>query len=579
MNVRRILEVAQGKAPADLVLKNAILANVFTLEYEAADVAVQDGRIAGVGKGYVGRCEEDLSGMILTPGFFDAHCHVESTLLTPAPFSELAIVHGTTAVAADPHEIANTCGLPGVEFMWRESLECPVDMFFAAPSCVPASDFETPCETLDASGIGEMFDRGWCDSLGEVMNFPAVIQGDAEVWGKLQASRGYVKSGHAPGLMGKPLCAYLMSGCDSDHETVDFEEGLEKLRKGMWLMIREGATAHNLEALAPLILENETRSSRCMFVSDDLTAAYLRKRGHMDEKIRLAAGLGISPLTALRMSTLNPAMYFGYRERGAIAPGYMADIVAVEDLEGCRVRHVWKNGRHVVKNGLFACDPVPRASFTTRSSCLKGIPLPPEDAFRIPVGKAPEFRVIGLKQDQIVTEHLTMRPTVRHGCIMPDPGRDLAMLCVLEKNQATGRLALGFVKGLGLHSGALGSSVAHDAHNFIVAGMDIASIRTALSHLIETGGGLVACLNQEALASLPLPVGGLMNPGQADEVISGLDRVEEKAAFLGASIDHPFMAMSFLCLSVIPELKLTDKGYVDLSRGGLQTLSVGEGSR
>ncbi len=287
--------MSPGEKPLQILY--ARLANVFTLEHEITDVAIQDGMIAGTGERYVGRDDEDLSDKILVPGFFDAHCHIESTLLTPAPFSELAVVHGTTAVAADPHEIANTCGLAGVEFMWRESLNCPMDMFFAAPSCVPASTFETPYEILDASAIAQIFDHGWCDSLGEVMNYHAVISGDLGVWGKILSSRGYVKSGHAPGLTGKDLCAYSSRGCDSDHEAVTLEEGREKLRKGMWLMIREGATAHNLKVLPPLIRENEARSSRCMFVSDDLTASYRKKRGHMDEKIRLAVQSGISPLT------------------------------------------------------------------------------------------------------------------------------------------------------------------------------------------------------------------------------------------------------------------------------------------
>ncbi|MFP4482554.1 MAG: adenine deaminase [Thermovirgaceae bacterium] len=577
--VKHFLDVAQGKAPADLVLKGAKLANVFSLEYEKADVAIQDGKIAGIGTGYRGKHEEDLSGTLLVPGFFDAHCHIESTLLTPAPFSELAALHGTTAIAADPHEIANTCGLAGVDFMWRESLECPLDMFFTAPSCVPASSFETPYEPLDASAIVEMFDRGWCKSLGEVMNYPAVIEGDPQVWQKIFASRTYIKSGHAPGLVGKALCAYVSSGCDSDHETVTLEEGREKLKRGMWLMIREGATEHNLETLAPLILENETRSSRCMFVSDDLTAAYLKKRGHMDEKIRLAARSGISPLTALRMTTLTPAAYFGYRNRGALAPGYVADIVSVDNLESCRVRHVWKSGRPVVIDGRLTKGPIPRTDFGTLSFRRKRISLPPEGSFRIQAKAGQDIRVIGLKPGQVVTDHLAMKPSVRDGCLCADPSRDLAMLCVLEKNQGTGRLAIGFVKGLGLRQGALGSSFAHDAHNFIVAGMDTTSIRTALSFLIETGGGLAACRNEKVLASLPLPVGGLMNPGQADEVISGLDHVEKAASGLGTTLEHPFMAMSFLCLSVIPDLKLTDRGYVDLVRGGLQSLFVDSASR
>lgn len=406
------------------------------------------------------------------------------------------------------------------------------------------------------------------------MNYPAVISGDPEVWGKILSSRGYVKSGHAPGLTGKDLCAYASSGCDSDHEAVTLEEGREKLRRGMWLMIREGTTAHNLETLAPLIREKEALSSRCMLLSDDLTASYLKKHGHMDEKIRLAVQSGISPLTALRMTMLTPANYFGYRRRGALAPGFMADIVSVDDLEGCQVRRVWKEGRPVASDGHLIGSSVPRTVFSLSSISRKKVTLPPEDNFRISASPGQNMRVIGLKPGLVVTEHLILKPPIDKGYLRPDPSRDLAMLCVLEKNKGTGRLAIGFVKGLGLRSGALASSVAHDAHNFVVAGMDVQSIRTALSWLISTGGGLAACRNEKVLASLPLSVGGLMNAGNADQVITGLNDVEEAAINLGTNIEHRFMAMSFLCLSVIPELKLTDQGYFDLSSGGLQSLFV-----
>ena len=570
MNVSDFLAVARGEKNADCVLRGARVANVFTLEYEEADVAVYAGRIAGVGKGYEGREEEDLSGMVLVPGFIDGHCHIESTMLTPAGFAELAAVRGTSTAAADPHEIANTCGMAGVEFMWRESLNCPVDLFFTAPSCVPASSFETPFEALDAGAIEEMFALGWCDSLGEVMNYPGVIGGDPALWAKLYASGSRVRSGHAPGLTGKDLCAYLLSGCDSDHESFTAEEGLEKLRRGMWLMIREGATEHNLEELAFLVKENEARSGRCMMVSDDLTARYLRDRGHMDEKIRLAVKLGISPLAALRMVTLSPAEYFGYRDRGAIAPGRLADLGAVDSLENCSVSRVWKRGRLVVRNGCLVSGSLPRAA-APKASPGK-ISVPEEKAFDLLVPEGAKIRVVGLRRGQVVTDHLVMEPSIVDGKAVADPSRDLCYLAVLEKNRGTGRLALGFVHGLGLKEGAIGSSVAHDAHNFVVAGVDIPSVRKAFEFLVSEGGGIVAVRGLEVPASLSLPVGGLMNPSEANDVIAGLEEAEKAAARLGTNVDHPFMAMSFLSLSVIPELKLTDQGYVDLGRGGIQSL-------
>jgi len=573
LNVDAYLAVARGDREADLVLRGARVANVFTLEYEETDVAVYGGRIAGVGAGYRGMVEEDLSGLVLAPGFLDGHCHVESTMLTPAGFSELTAVRGTTGVAADPHEIANTCGMAGVEYMWRESLDCPIDLLFSAPSCVPASSFESPLEPLDACAMLEMFDRGLCSSLGEVMNYPGVIVGDPAVWAKLYASGRRPRSGHAPGLTGRDLCAYLLSGCDSDHESFTLEEGREKLRRGMWLMIREGATEKNLRELAPLVVENEARSSRCMMVSDDLSARYLRDCGHMDEKLRRAVECGISPLAALRMITLSPADYFGWRDRGAVAPGRLADLVAVDSLETCRVRRVWKRGKLIAEDGRLLGGPVPRSAPPAVSTST--LPAPSERDFRILVPQGMKIRVIGLKRDQVVTEHLVLPPTIRDGLAVTDPGRDLAWLAVMEKNRGTGRMAVGFVQGLGLKEGAICSSVAHDAHNYIVAGMDARSMRRAFALLIELGGGIGAVRGDDVLASLSLPVGGLMNASPADGVITGFEEVERAAGILGTELEHPYMALSFLSLSVIPELKLTDQGYVDLGRGGIQSLFVG----
>lgn len=566
MHTGEFLAVARGDRPADLVLRGARVANVFTLEYEEAEVAIYRGRIAGVGKGYGGLAEEDLTGMVLVPGFIDGHCHIESTMLTPAAFSELAVLRGTTSAAPDPHEIANTCGMAGVEYMWREGLGCPVDLFFTAPSCVPASAFETPFEELDASAVAEMFARNWCGSLGEVMNYPGVTGGDPALWAKLHASEGRVKSGHAPGLTGRELCAYLLSGCDSDHESFTLEEGLDKLRRGMMLMIREGATEHNLAELAPLVRENGARSSRCMMVSDDLTARYLRDRGHMDEKIRLAIQEGISPLVALRMVTLTPADYFGWKDRGAVAPGRIADMAAVDGLESCSVKKVWKRGRLVVSGGRLADGPVPRAAAPSAGPAR--VAVPGAEAFRLPAQAGARVRVVGARPGQVVTDHLVMEAAVRDGAAVADISRDICYLAVLEKNQGTGRLAVGFVKGLGLREGALGSSVAHDAHNFVAAGADIQSLITVFKHLAGRGGGVAAARGDKILAALDLPVGGLMSQGSADDVIRGLERTEAVAGELGCPLEHAFMTMSFLSLSVIPELKLTDQGYVDLGRGG-----------
>ncbi|HPD97076.1 MAG TPA: adenine deaminase [Synergistales bacterium] len=572
MSVPSLLAVSRGDIPAELVLKGALVANVLSMELEEADVAIHEGRIAGVGKGYEGKQNLDLSGMTLAPGFFDAHCHIESTMLVPSSFAGLVAARGTSAVAADPHEIANTCGMAGIEYMFLDAMNCPVDFFYTAPSCVPASSFETPLEPLGAEMVSEMFSRGWCHSLGEVMNFPAVIAGGEDIWRKITAASGRVKNGHAPGLTGRNLCAYLVSGCDSDHECTLASEALEKLRRGMWLMIREGATEKNLEELAPLIREDERRASRCMLVSDDLTASYIRDRGHMDEKVRLAVACGISPLSALRMVTLSPATYFGLRDRGAIAPGYLADIVAVDDIESCRVRRVWKNGRSVATYGNLErpCG----GTEITDAIRVSGADLtsPKPEDLGIPVKSGNRIRVIGVLPGQVITEHRVMEPRIISGKATADPSRDVALMAVMEKNRGTGRLSQGFVQGLGLKEGAIGSSVAHDAHNFVVAGMDELSISTAFRKLVSSGGGLVAARGTEVTAFLSLPAGGLMNPGRPDEVIESLKNLEMAASELGTTIENPFMTMSFLCLSVIPELKLTDSGYVDFSRGGAQEI-------
>jgi len=565
-----LLAASRGDIPADLVLKGARIANVMSMEYEEADVAIHKGRIAGVGKGYEGKEHLDVSGLILAPGFFDAHCHVESTMLPPSSFAGLVAARGTSAVAADPHEIANTSGMDGIEYMFRDGADTPVDFFYTAPSCVPASSFETPLEALGADKVAEMYSNGWCQSLGEVMNFPAVIAGDKDMWDKIRASEGRVKNGHAPGVTGFDLCAYLASGCDSDHECVVAAEALEKLRRGMWLMIREGATEKNLEELACIVRDDERRACRCMLVSDDLTAAYIRDKGHMDEKIRLAVACGISPLTALRMVTLSPANYFGFRDRGAIAPGYVADIAAVENLESCRVKRVWKNGKLAATDGTLTtnCKKTPITDSVRVSSF--NLRAPGHGDLKIPVSEGDKVRAIGVVPEQATTEHRIIEPKIVSGSAAADPARDIAMLAVMEKNRGTGRLSLGFVQGLGLKEGAIGSSVAHDAHNYVVAGMDEQSIRTAFQKLISEGGGLVAAKGDQVEAFLLLPIGGLMSPEDPDEVIRGLKAVESSAAELGSTIENPFMTMSFLCLSVIPELKLTDSGYVDFTRGGAQ---------
>ena len=558
---------ARGDRPAELLIRNARIANVFSLEYEQADVAVAQGMIVGVGSGYEGLETVDAAGKVLIPGMIDGHIHIESSLLTPARFAAAVVPRGTAAVMADPHEIANVWGTAGIIAMWRNARELPLNFFWGAPSCVPASDFETCREPLSAEDLTRLFTDGICQHLGEMMNFPAVIGGDEAVWAKLAAAGDRPLTAHSPGLRGRELCAYLLSGCLADHETTRYEEGLEKLRRGGWVMLRAGAAANDLPALAPLVAENPARSSRCMTVSDDLTPTALAADGHMDAKLCAMIRLGIDPLTALRMITLSPAEYFKLPRRGGIAPGWLADMALVDSLESCQVEKVWKNGRLVAQNGQLCTtiDPdFPSAEISPPSPVSAA-------AIQIEMPRDKEqIRVIGWRSGSLLTESLSLAPTVENNRVVADPGRDIAKLVVQERNRNMGRVAVGLVQGLGMKYGALGASVAHDAHPFIVAGADDPSILLALTWLRGNGGGLVACCQDRILAALPLPIAGLMSDKPLPEVAAALREVDSAALKLGITGVHPCMALSFLSLSVIPSLKLTDWGYVDLGQGGIQ---------
>lgn len=564
MNLDEILSCARGDLESDLVIKNVWVPNVFTFEITQKDVALYKDTIVGVGKDYQGKTAIDGRGKYLVPGFIDGHCHIESTMLTPEGFAELVVPRGTTSVFADPHEIANTSGMSGMEYMDRASSNLPLDIYLNAPSCVPASSFETPFETLDGAAIEKMFRKAWCFGLGEMMNYPGVLKGDKDVWAKILASHDQVRTGHAPGLRGKDLCAYLMSRCASDHESVTLEEALEKLSLGMWVMIREGAEEHNLKDLAPLVAQDERRSSRVMMVSDDLTVSYIFKKGHMDEKIRMAQGFGISPVCSIRMATLSPADYFGLKDLGAIAPGYRGDMVLLDSLEDCKVSMVFKDGVLVAEGGKLLKNIQRQREYPSPS---KDIKLPKAEDLAIKAS-GEKIRVIGIKKGQVVTEHRILEPTLKGSEAVSDPSRDLAKMVVVDRNQNSGRLGLGFVQGMSLKRGAIGSSVAHDAHNFLAIGTNDEDMVAALEKLRSMGGGLTAVLDGRILGSLGLPVGGLMSDKNPKDLASEYDELEKAVRELGCPLEHPFMAASFLSLSVIPSLKLTDQGYVDLSEGG-----------
>ena len=565
--MNKLAAVARGDVPADVVIKNAKIANVYTLEYENADVAIYSGKIAGIGKDYNGLVNFDAKGKVLIPGMIDGHAHIESTMMTPPAFAYAVALRGTSTVMADPHEISNALGMNGLEYMFKASQGLPIDIFYGAPSCVPASDFETPYEELDMIAIKNMFDKNYTQHLGEMMNYPAVIAGDPEAWGKILAAGNVPLTGHAPGVSGKNLNAYLSAGISSDHECVDPAEAREKLARGMWIQIREGASFPNLKTLLPIVNENILNASRCMIVSDDLTARYILEKGHMDEKMRIMINEGLNPFVALRMVTLTPAEYFRLWDRGAISPGKIADFSLLsKDVidEDFRVEYVLKNGRQIVRdNEVYHASDF---EYLAPAIKIKVKKIPSQEQIKIK-HESDLINVIEVSEGNVITKTLQLAPKVKDGFVVPDVENDISKIIVLERHRDTGKFGAGFVKGLGITHGAVGSSVAHDAHNFVVAGADDESIITALKGLAEIGGGLVIADGNKIKASFALPVGGLMSYLEPEKIASELTKMENEAQKLGVKIHHPFMVLSFLCLSVIPELRITDQGYCDIRKG------------
>ena len=565
--MKHLLPYALGQKPADIVIKNVTICNVFSLEYELADVAICGETIVGVGPSYTGETTIDGSGKVLLPGFIDGHIHIESSQMTPARFAEAVLPHGTTAIMADPHEIANVAGVAGILAMNEAAQELPLDIYLGAPACVPASSFETCYQPISADDLSPLFRNNTCHHLGEVMDFPAVISGEDQIWDKIKAATGLTLTAHAPGLSGPALCAYLLSGCDGDHETNSYQEGLEKLRRGMWLMARDGTMEDNLTALVPLLLENPARASRCMVVSDDISAKSIMEQGHMDAKLRHLIQAGLDPLIALRLVTLSPAEFFKLPRVGGIAPGWKADLVLADSLTSCRIDKVWKNGELVVDNGSLV-NPIPSYLFANLPQA-KLAPLAPEDIL-VPK-QSGLMRAIG-DPYSLTTKTCVVDPPLAGELVVASPARDIAKMVVRGRHHTPSRVGVGFVCGLGLREGAIGSSVAHDAHNFSAVGADDQSILTALEWLRKNGGGLVVAIGDKIIQGLPLPVAGLMSDKSAEEVASGLNALESAARNLGLGGRSPHMALSFLSLSVIPELKLTDQGYVDITGGGHQNL-------
>jgi len=577
MDCARLIEVAAGRRPADLLIRGARVVDVFGQRVTSGDVALFEGYIVGISSCYEAKTVYDAAGRYLAPGFIDAHIHLESSALLPAEFARAAAPHGTALCVCDPHEIANVLGLQGILLMAELSRSLPVDFRFSLPSCVPASPLETSGAELAAADLAELAGEPWVAGLGEVMNFPGVVAADPGLLAKLEVVPGMPRDGHAPGLTGKALAAYLACGISSDHECTTADEAEEKLSAGCHIMIREGSTARNLAALAPLI--RPALLPRLMLVSDDLGPDELLADGHLDRILRRARALGADSLALLRLVTLNPALYFGLARRGAVAPGYCADLCLLDDLEGFRVSATWKAGRLTSEGGELLPDALAGAAAgdLKPENTMRLAPVTPED-FRVP-HRAGKARVIEIVPGQIVTGQGAEALPERAGAASADPARDILKLAVIERHGRSGgggrpdidpnigpNIGLGFVRGLGLARGAVASTVAHDSHNLIVAGSNDADMALAANALRECGGGQVVVAEGKVLARLALPVAGLLSLESAAAVASGERALRQAARELGCPLASPFMALSFLALPVIPALKLTDRGLVDVGR-------------
>jgi adenine deaminase len=572
MNLSNFLPIARGDELADLALRNGRVINVFTGEIIETDVAIAGDCIVGLGSDYKAKQEIDLGGRYVCPGLIDTHVHIESSMVTPPQFARAVIPRGTTTVVTDPHEIANVAGADGIRYMLAASEGLPLTVYVNLPSCVPATSMGTAGAELNAGDLLGLADVRRVIGLAEFMNVPGAVLGLPGAVEKLAVFQGRVIDGHAPGVSGQWLQAYVGAGPGSDHESMTADEMREKLRLGMYVFIRESTAAKNLRALLPAVTPQNSR--RCAFCTDDRHPADLLDEGHLDHLIRLAVAEGLDPITAIQMATLNGAEWFRLRDRGAIAPGKRADMIVFSNLKDFRAEMVFAGGALVAQDGAPVGDwPTPAVddSHVRDTVHVEWDRL----SFDIPVA-GDRVRVVGVVPDQVVTEHLIEPAKVIDGLAVADLERDILKLAVIERHQGTGNVGLGFVRGMGLKRGALAGSVGHDAHNLTVASCDDASMMTAARAVGDLGGGLVAAVGEEVLASVPLPIAGLMSDQAVETVRQQMDHLVEVARELGSTLHDPFMTLGFLALEVIPSLKLTDQGLVDVEKFDFVPLFVEE---
>ena len=567
MALEEIIKAAKGDEQADLVIKNAQIVNVLSEEIYQADVAIKDGIIAGIGTGYIGKKEIDATGKYISPSFIDGHVHIESSMLLPSEFSKMVVPSGTTTVVADPHEISNIIGLHGISFMREASKDLPLDVYMMLPSCVPASQYETSGFELNSYDLSMLIDSPWVLGIAEMMNFPGVINLDSEVLSKIKLGLDKRKrvDGHAPYLSNKDLCAYVAAGVTSDHECTIPDEAIEKLRLGMYIMIREGSAAKDLDALIPVLKECPTR--KCIFVTDDRYPWALKR--HINEMVSRVVKCGVSPVKAIQMASLNTAEYFGLKNLGAIAPGYKADMLLLDNLEDFIPQTVIKNGEVVAQNGEMVVDIKEKTLSSLRGTV--NIRWLDKDDLKIKA-ESDTVKAIEVTSGLLVTKAVEAKVNIEDGYAISNIDDDVLKILVIERHKASGNIGKGFVKGFGLKSGAIASTVAHDSHNMIVIGTNDDDMLKAIKELVKSQGGKVIVNNGEVVAKLELPIAGLMSEQSSSEVIQKAKELKQGEKVIGCSLDEPFMTMAFLSLSVIPELKLTDKGLMDVMTGKFTNL-------